>query len=43
MLARHYLMRNPYFLFDPLHMLFSLLASMILFGLMMWILAIPAL
>ncbi len=42
MLAKHRLMRNPYFHFHPLHTLFSLLAALILFGLMVWVLAIPA-
>jgi hypothetical protein len=42
MLARHHLTQNPYFHFQLLHRLFSLLAAMILFGLMMWTLAVPA-
>ncbi|HZW95945.1 MAG TPA: hypothetical protein VFF64_23570 [Candidatus Eremiobacteraceae bacterium] len=42
MLARHHPMRNPYFHFHPLHFLFSMLAAVIVFGLMMWMLAIPA-
>ena len=42
MLAGHRLTRNPHFHFHPLHTLFSLLAAMILLGLMMWMLAIPA-
>ena len=32
MLARHRLMRNPYFHFHPLHTLFALLAAMIVFA-----------
>jgi hypothetical protein len=42
MLARHCLTRNPYFHFHPLHTLFALLAAMIVFALMVWMLAIPA-
>jgi hypothetical protein len=42
MLGGHRLNRNPYFHFNPLHTLVTLLAAMILFGLMVWMLAIPA-
>ena len=42
MLGGHRLNRNPYFHFHPLHTLVTLLAAMILFGLMLWMLAIPA-
>jgi len=42
MFARHRLTRNPYFQFHPLHTLFALLGALILFGLMVWVLAIPA-
>jgi len=42
MLAGHRLTRNPNFRFHPLHTLFALLAAVILFGLMVWMLAIPA-
>jgi len=40
--ARHRLHRNPYFQFHPLHTAFSLLGALILFGLLIWFLAIPA-
>jgi len=39
---RNRLARNPYFHFHPLHTLFSLVAAVILFGLMVWLLAVPA-
>lgn len=39
---RHRLTRNPYFHFHPLHTLFSLLGTVILFGLLVWVLAVPA-
>lgn len=42
MLVKHHLMRNPYFHFHPLPTLVALLAAVILFGLMIWILAVPA-
>jgi predicted PurR-regulated permease PerM len=43
MLATKYrLNRNPYFHFHPFHMLFSLIGSLVLFGLLVWILAVPA-
>jgi hypothetical protein len=34
--------RNPYFHFHPLHGLFSLTGTLILFGLLVWFLAVPA-
>ena len=40
--AKHHLMRNPHFHFHPLHTLFSLVAAVILFALMAWLLAVPA-
>ena len=40
--ARHRLNRNPYFHFHPLHTAFSLLGALVLFGLMVWFLVIPA-
>jgi hypothetical protein len=40
--AKNRLTRNPYFHFHPLHSLFSLVAAVILFGLMVWLLAVPA-
>ncbi len=40
--TRHRLTRNSYFHFHPLHTAFSLLAALILFGMMIWFLAIPA-
>jgi hypothetical protein len=40
--AKNRLTRNPYFHFHPLHTLFSLVAAVILFGLMVWLLAVPA-
>ena len=36
------LTRNSYFHFHPLHNLFSLVAALILFGMMVWLLAVPA-
>ncbi len=39
---RNRLARNPYFHFHPLHTLYSLVAAVILFGLMIWLLAVPA-
>jgi len=38
----HRFPRNPYFHFHPLHAVFSLLGSIILFGLLIWFLAVPA-
>lgn len=40
--ARHRFGRNPYFQFHSLHTLFSLVGVVILFGLLVWFLAIPA-
>jgi predicted PurR-regulated permease PerM len=40
--TRHRLTRNPYFHFHPLHTLFSLLTALILFGMLAWLLAVPA-
>lgn len=40
--ARHRFHRNPYFQFHPLHTLFSLLGALILFGMLIWFLAVPA-
>lgn len=40
--ARHHLHRSSYFQFHPLHTLFSLLGALILFGMLIWFLAIPA-
>lgn len=40
--TRHRLLRNPYFQFHPLHTLFSLLSAFLLFGLLIWFLAVPA-
>jgi len=34
--------RNPYFHFHPLHTAFSLLGALILFGLLVWFLVLPA-
>jgi predicted PurR-regulated permease PerM len=42
LVAKHQLTRNPHFHFHPLHTLFSLVAGVILFGLMAWLLAVPA-
>ena len=40
--TRHRLNRNPYFHFHPLHTLFSLVGALILFGVLVWVLAVPA-
>jgi len=40
--ARHRFNRNAYFQFHPLHTAFSLLGALILFGLIIWFLAVPA-
>ncbi len=41
--ARHHRFgRNQYFQFHPLHTAFSLLGALILFGLLIWFLAVPA-
>ena len=42
MLATKYRAHNPYFQFHPLHSLFSLLGALILLGLLMWFMAVPA-
>jgi hypothetical protein len=34
--------RNPLFHFHPLHTVFSLLGALILFGMLIWFLAVPA-
>jgi len=40
--TRHRLTRNPYFHFHPLHTLFSLVGTLILFGLLVWFMVEPA-
>jgi hypothetical protein len=40
--TRNRFARNPYFHFHPLHTAFSLLAALILFGMVIWFLAVPA-
>lgn len=40
--SRSHLNRNPYFHFHPLHTLFSLVGTLLLFGLLVWFLAVPA-
>lgn len=40
--TRHRLSKNPLFHFHPFHTAFSLIATLILFGLMVWFMAIPA-
>jgi hypothetical protein len=40
--TRHRLPRNPLFQFHPMHTLFSVLGALILFGLLIWFLAVPA-
>ena len=40
--TRHRLTRDPYFHFHPLHTLFSLVGAVIMFGLLVWFLVIPA-
>lgn len=42
LLSRYRLTRNPYFHFHPLHTAFSLLTALILFGMLIWVLAVPA-
>ena len=39
---RHRFPRTPYFQFHPLHPAFSLLGALILFGMLVWVLAVPA-
>ena len=34
--------RSPVFQFHPLHTMFSLLGALILFGVLIWFLAVPA-
>ena len=40
--TKNRLTRNPYFHFHPLHNPFSVVAALVLFGLMVWLLAVPA-
>ena len=40
--TRHRLLRNPYFRFHPLHTAFSFLGALILFGMLIWFLVVPA-
>ena len=40
--TRHRFSRNSYFQFHPLHALFSLLGALLLFGMLVWFLVIPA-
>ncbi len=40
--TRHRLSRNPYFQFHPLHTAFSLLGALLIFGMLIWFLVIPA-
>jgi hypothetical protein len=40
--TRHRLPRNPYFQFHPLHAVFSLVGALLLFGMLIWFLALPA-
>lgn len=42
LVTRHRLSRDPYFHFHPLHTAFSLLTALILFGMLVWVLAVPA-
>jgi len=43
MLATRYrLNRNPYFHFHPLHAAFSVIGALLLFGLLVWFLAVHA-
>jgi len=42
LVAKNPLTRHPHFHFHPLHTLFSLVAAVILFALMAWLLAVPA-
>jgi hypothetical protein len=42
LVARHRFSRSPFFQFHPLHTLFSLLGALILFGLLIWFMAVPA-
>jgi hypothetical protein len=40
--VRSRLNRNPYFHFHPMHAGFSLLGTLIVFGLLAWFLVVPA-
>ncbi|HZQ93904.1 MAG TPA: hypothetical protein VFA67_02775 [Candidatus Sulfotelmatobacter sp.] len=40
--TRHRFHHNPYFHFHPLHTAFSVLGALILFGMLIWFLAVPA-
>jgi hypothetical protein len=40
--ARRRLTRNPYFHFHPMSTLFSLVGTLILLGLLAWLLVVPA-
>jgi hypothetical protein len=40
--TKHRFSLNSYFQFHPLHTLFSLLGPLILFGMLVWFLVIPA-
>ena len=40
--TRNRLNRNPLFHFHPFHNLFALISALILFGLVIWFLAVPA-
>ncbi|HET6181751.1 MAG TPA: hypothetical protein VFE61_32835 [Candidatus Sulfotelmatobacter sp.] len=40
--TRNRLARTPYFHFHPLHSLFSLIGAIVLFGLLIWFMAVPA-
>jgi len=40
--TRHRFARNPYFHFHPLHTAFSLIGTLLVFGLLVWFLAVPA-
>jgi len=42
LVPRNRLARNSFFHFHPLQTLFSLTAALILFGMLMWFLAVPA-
>jgi hypothetical protein len=40
--GKNHLRRNPYFHFHPMHNLYSLVMALILFGMIVLILALPA-
>jgi hypothetical protein len=42
LVSRNRLSRNPLFHFHPLHTAFSLIGALILFGLLIWFMAVPA-